>query len=47
MALLGSLLKLNGGGMPRFEQSARGYIKNFFNKKTAVQPTRGWMLKDR
>jgi hypothetical protein len=47
MALLGSLLKWNRESVPRLEQSVRGYIKNFYNKKTGVPPTRGWMLKDR
>jgi hypothetical protein len=46
MALLGSLLKLNRESVPRLEQSVRGYIKNFYNKKTGVLPTRGLMLKD-
>jgi hypothetical protein len=47
MALLGSVLKWNMESVPRLEQSVRGYIKNFYNKKTGVPPTRGWMLKDR
>jgi hypothetical protein len=47
MALLGSVMKWNSAVMPRFDPSARGYIKNFFNKKTAVTPPRGWMHKDR
>ena len=37
MALLGSLLKWNRESVPRLEQSVRGYIKNFYNKKTADQ----------
>jgi hypothetical protein len=46
MALLGSLLKWNRESVPRLEQSVRGYTKNFYNMKTGVPPTRGWMLKD-
>ncbi len=46
MMLLGSLLKWNRESVPRLEQSVRGYIKNFYNQKTSVPPTRGWMLKD-
>jgi hypothetical protein len=45
-ALMSSLLKWNRESVPRLEQSVRGYIKNFYNKKTGVPPTRGWMLKD-
>ncbi len=46
MVMLGSLLKWNRESVPRLEQSVRGYIKNFYNKKTGVPPTRGLMLKD-
>jgi hypothetical protein len=37
MGLLGSLLKWNRESVPLLEQSVRGYIKNFYNKKTADQ----------
>ncbi len=47
VALQGCLLRWKLGGMAPVQQTIRGYMKNFYNKKTAVPPVRGWMHEDR